>query len=204
MHFSKDEKDKIKEAVANAEKKTCGEIVPMIIKRSDNYPASHFRMAILLSAFLTCLLYALPFEFDPFYYIVAQAIGLVIGYFLGFKSFFKRIFTPSSKMKEEVHQRAIEAFVNNNLMATKERTGVLIMISMLERRVEILADEGINVRVEAKSWSKIAKRLISHIKRNEVTEGLITAITECGELLEEHFPRKEDDKNELKDELVLD
>ncbi|MCY4524046.1 MAG: TPM domain-containing protein, partial [Halobacteriovoraceae bacterium] len=106
------------------------------------------------------------------------------------------------ELSQEVHQRAIQAFYNNNLHTTRDRTGILIMVSLLEHRAEILADTGINEKVPPRTWRKILNPMVKKIKKDDLTAGLCEAIQACGKILDEHFPIKPDDKNELSNEVV--
>ena len=76
------------------------------------------------------------------------------------------------------------------------------MISLLEHRVEIVADRGINNKVKKGSWDIIVNELIRNIKKGEYVEGLNLAINECREVLERYCPAKEDNPNELDNTLI--
>ena len=78
------------------------------------------------------------------------------------------------------------------------------MISVLEHRVEILADKGINDKVAKDTWNKILAPLVYSLKNDRLGEGLVQTIVECGKVLSMHFPIQEDDKNELSNKIVTD
>ena len=86
---------------------------------------------------------------------------------------------------------------------TKDRTGILIFISILERRVELLADSGINEKIPQGKWQNIVDNIIQGIKEKNVTAHLIESINDCGDLLAQHFPIQPDDVNELSDEIDI-
>ncbi len=205
MKISKAQKERIEQAIKEAESKTSGEIVPVILGKSDSYPAAHFRAAIFFSLTTALLYYYSWFDLDdPMILLWCQIPGLLLGYMLAYISRVKRFFSTSGEIKEEVHQRAIEAFFKNNLHTTQFRTGILIMISLLEKRVEILADSGINEKVKKKQWKGTVEVLSARIRKGEIVDGMVQAISECGILLAEHFPIQEGDVNELSDSLVTD
>jgi putative membrane protein len=90
---------------------------------------------------------------------------------------------PRALRHARAHRLAVEQFFAQNLHHTAERTGVLIFVSVAERYVEILADEGIHQRMPAGAWDQI------------VTDA-------CGARLIEHFPARAGDRNELPDRLI--
>ncbi|OUR99524.1 hypothetical protein A9Q84_00460 [Halobacteriovorax marinus] len=204
MKLSDKDKTLISEAIKSAESKTSGEIVPVVLSQSDFYPAAHFRLALIIGMLFsfTCY-YTYDFD-DPIMLLWIQIPGMIVGYLLAYIKFIKRIFTTKSEMEEEVYQRALEIFHNHRVSMTKDRTGIMIYISLLERKVEVLADCGINEKVEKDYWNKLVSGLISKIKDGKIVEGLNAAISECGHSLQDSFPIQEDDENEISDELITD
>jgi putative membrane protein len=91
--------------------------------------------------------------------------------------------------------------MESGVFNTKDRTGILIFISIMERRVELLADSGINAMISKDKWQDIVNNIIKGIKENDITTHLTRSIDECGNLLAEHFPIQADDKNELTDDI---
>lgn len=198
------EKTKISNAVAKAESKTSGEIVPMIVLKSDEYPAAAWKIAMLFSlmtAFVSY--YALP-DVDPIWYLTIQIPALFLGYAFSNIEALKRYFVPSDKVAEEVHQRALQAFFRHDLHSTRDRTGILIMVSLFEHRVEIVADIGINSKVKATVWEALVGRTIQTIKDKSLAQALEMAVEQCGEILVEHFPIKPDDTNELSNHVLVE
>jgi len=203
-HLTQSELDRISDAVREVEKQTTGEIVPMLVGQSDEYPGARWRLAIVTALLSGALAYFFLYDFDPVWILWAQIPGLYIGYWLGSFGYVLRPFLVSSKIDEEVHQRAVQAFFSHNLHATKDRTGILVMVSLLEHRVEILADTGINAKVPKDVWQKILNDMIGKIKSGDLTEGFCTAVRECGEVLAKDFPGTPDNPNELSDRVILE
>ena len=86
---------------------------------------------------------------------------------------------------------------------THGRTGVMVYLSMREHRAEIVADEAIASRVDADVWGKAMADMLAEIRQGHIGEGLAAGVRDVGEVLAEHFPRGEDDVNELPDRLIL-
>jgi putative membrane protein len=208
-HLTQSERDRISDTVREVEKQTTGEIVPMIVGRSDDYPGARWRLAIVTALLFGALTYFFLTNFfldniDPVWILWAQIPGLYAGYWLGSFGDVLRPFLLSSKIDEEVHQRAVQAFFSHNLHATKDRTGILVMVSLLEHRAEILADTGINAKVPRDTWQKILNDMIGKIKSGDLTEGICTAVSECGEVLIKEFPGSHENPNEISDRVILE
>ena len=116
----------------------------------------------------------------------------------------RRALTPRGMKRERVLQRAEEQFLSKNLHATRERTGVLIYVSLAERMAELIADETIHQHVEDGTWDKPMAALVEGLKRGDVAAGFSRAIGLCADILAERFPaRSGDNPNELPDALVV-
>jgi len=116
----------------------------------------------------------------------------------------RRALTPRGMKLDRVRQRAEEQFLSKNLHATRERTGVLIYVSVAERMAELIADEGINAKVQPGAWDRAMASLIEGVKAEKPAEGFVAAIGQCADVLAEHFPaRPGDNPNELADAVVV-
>jgi putative membrane protein len=107
-------------------------------------------------------------------------------------------------MAEAVHLRSLAAFTAHGLHYTKAHTGILILASLFERRVVVLADRGINEKVRPGKWDEIVGIITTGLKSNDGCAAFCAAIEECGKILAVHFPRSPDDQDELKNNLVTE
>ena len=98
--------------------------------------------------------------------------------------------------------RAIDLFKVGAERRTHGRTGILIYLSMREHRAEIVADEAIASKVTAETWGDAMAAMLVHIKEGRCADGMIAAVEKVGAVLAEHFPRAENDTNELPDRLI--
>ena len=103
--------------------------------------------------------------------------------------------------KDAVEKRAIKEFLEMGITETKDKTGVLIMLSLEEQRVSIKADKAINEKVEPETWDIAAETITEGIKDGQTCKGICSAVEQIGNLLAEHFPVKPDDVNELSDNV---
>jgi putative membrane protein len=200
--LSEREKQQIAAAIAAVEQHTRGELVTVIARCSDEYRYIPLLWAALLALLVPALLAAFdnPFPGDLAY--LAQ-----ICTFLGAAALFQwlplkmRLIPPAVK-KLRARRRAREQFFLQNLHRTRERTGVLLFVSVAEHYVEILADEGINEAVAPQAWQAIVSDFIGRVRERQVAAGFLAAITASGELLATHFPATDDNHNELPNRLV--
>ena len=108
-----------------------------------------------------------------------------------------RLLVPLQVSEERVHRAASLAFREAGLVETRDRTGILIYVSLLEHRVVVLADRGIDSRVEPGTWDAVVARIVTGIKADRAEEGLADGIRLCGEILASRFPPRPDDTNEI-------
>ena len=101
-----------------------------------------------------------------------------------------------------MEEAATTQFFNQGLYRTRDETGVLVLISVFERKVWVLADRGINTKVETGQWDDIVKMIVDGIKQNRQTDAICEAVEKIADLLKTHFPIKPDDTDELKNLII--
>ncbi len=116
----------------------------------------------------------------------------------------RRALTPRSLKRLRVQRRAAEQFIAKNLHLTRERTGILIFVSLGEHMAELIADDGIADHVEPHVWDRAMAALTDGLKRGQPEAGFAAAVGLCADVLAEHFPaRPGDNPNELPDAVVV-
>jgi putative membrane protein len=116
----------------------------------------------------------------------------------------RRALTPKGLKRLRVQRRAAEQFIAKNLQATRERTGIMIFVSLGERMAELVADEGIADHVDQHVWDKAMAALTAGLKDGKVEQGFAACIGLCGQVLAEKFPAHAgDNPNELPDAVVV-
>jgi uncharacterized membrane protein len=103
---------------------------------------------------------------------------------------------------QSARERAIEVFSHLRLWDTEERNGVLIYLLLAERNIEIVADRGVNAKVNAAEWETICRAMEAALKRGHYGEAVVTGIESASRLLARHFPPRSGDRNELPDRPV--
>ena len=215
------DRDAISAAVASAEEQSAGEIVTIMADTSDTY----HDVALWWSAFVAMLALAAVGLFWPFYsglidritgawqseWHPAQVMGLAL--FVAVVKFIgmylillwrplRLALVPAPLKHRRVRTRAVTSFKIGAERRTHGRTGVLIYLSLAERRAEIVADEAIAGQVQPEVWGAAMASLIGEIRAGHAGHGLVLAIEAVGAVLAQHFPRAENDTNELPDRLI--
>lgn len=229
--FSAEDKKCIADSIKKAETNTSGEVAIMVVDSSDSYREAEMLGAFILSGFFSLIFetagayltalkeagwgYDMPgfsvhflseaagkatiWTYIPMVFVLYFLFRFLISKFPGIKL----PFLSGKRIEETVRERAVMAFYEKQLYKTRDETGILLFISLLEHRVWILGDRGINAKIAPDFWSKIASELSTGIKKGEYGKSACSAIEKCGEELSRHFPKKSDDTNELADEVIL-
>jgi len=103
--------------------------------------------------------------------------------------------------KGDVLDHAAYIFGKLEMHKTKLRNGVLFFLAMEDKKFAILGDAGINQKVPENFWEEITGHVIQKLKEGKFAEGISEGIIKAGEQLKKHFPYKDDDVNELSDEI---
>lgn len=97
--------------------------------------------------------------------------------------------------------RAREVFAQLGMHETAERNGVLIYLATRSRRFAVLGDEELHQRVGEEFWSEIRDLFTEHFQADRFVAGLTAGIALVGERLRKYFPHRDDDLNELSDDI---
>jgi putative membrane protein len=204
------DENQIQEAVQRAEKRTAGEIVPVVVPRSADYEVATWRGAggavliTLAAALLTLQFYdgwGLGWLYTPWGVVLAALVAGTGGAALtAYVPPLQRLLAGNDLLDETAHRRALQSFVEEEVFDTRDRTGILLFVSLREHRIEVLGDVGINEQVRPDDWAEVVARVRRGIRNDNLTEGLVEAIDMCGRLLERKgVGIRPDDENELSD-----
>jgi putative membrane protein len=208
-------------AVTAAEARTAGEILTVVTDRSDGYTD----VALVWSVIVAFTAIAVLTFFPDFYLgLVDRVLGkwnaewtprgiFGLALFVGILKFagmwliqlwppLKFLLIPGPIKSHRANARAVELFKVGAERRTQGRTGILIYLSMRERRAEIVADEAITSKVAPEVWGDAMAAMLAELKQGRCGAGMVAAVGKVGAVLAEHFPRAEDDVNELPDRLI--
>jgi putative membrane protein len=203
--FSPEERERLKATTKEVESRTIGEIVVMVIDRSDHYREAETLVGVILGSLLSLILTLLFFHSS-----IWSFVPLSFLLFFPCRLLFKRAealqkhFIGVRRKEEAVRLRAERSFFEKGLYRTKKNTGVLFFLSLLERKIWILADKGIYEKMDQATLNRFANEVSRGIRENRACEALIQAIQEIGVLLSKHFPITPDDTNELSDHIMTE
>lgn len=203
--FNDAEKDRISKAIEAVELSTSGEAAVMVVDESDSYGEALTLSAVFMSGLAALIVSVATHHVTIWSYLPMVLLGFFPARFLIVK--FPRLKLPfirGKRLTEAVRERAVRAFFEKELYRTRDATGILIFVSLLEHKVWILGDRGIDEKIPPGFWNNLAVELAAGIREGHPCETLCSTIARCGEELKKHFPRKPDDKNELTNELIFE
>ena len=206
-YFSTDDLREVEAAVERVEETTRGEVVAYIAPDSDAYRLAPWKGA-LVGSLSASLLAALWFAFGrPWMlgfelWIIGPALaGAALGLLLGSGVRpIRRSLVGDDMIDERVGRRAAELFLQEEVFATRDRTGILLFVSLFEHRVVVLADAGIRAAVPEAAWEGLVEALTASVRDGDAGRGLVSAVEGCGRILHEHRLQAElGGPNELED-----
>jgi len=106
--------------------------------------------------------------------------------------------------RKNIRQLAEKEFIKLNMHATRDKTGILLYLLLNEKQFYILADQGIYTKVEETIWNSVRDEIQTRFKDGNFCSGILWGIDRVGKILTEHFPIKEDDTNELSNNVVIE
>jgi putative membrane protein len=185
--------------VKEIEKATDAELVIVVRARSGNYARADYLFGALLAfAALLFLLFS-PFNFHQYWVAIDVALLFVGGAYLSSRSnFIRRLLTKEKFRAEAVRQGAAAMFYEAGIANTHAEMGVLIYLSLLERRLELIADRGVLKAVPSLEWNGRLFELHEVGRRPEL-QGFVGALQNFGTLLAKHLPATAENPNELPD-----
>jgi len=202
MHLSEQDRERISTAIRSAEARTSGEIVCVLAQASTDATALPVLLAALVSLVLPWLLVA----FTAMSVHQILLLQVIVFFALAAVLCLPRVriaLVPRAARRAVAHRAAIEQFFIRGIARKKDRSGVLIFVSLAEHYARVIADEGIAARVPPSQWQEVVDTLVAHIRNGRVVDGFIAAIELCGNTLSTNFPPTDSSRDELPDRIYL-
>jgi putative membrane protein len=201
MHVSKEDHAAISAAIHEAEKRTSGQIVCVLSRSSSDYA-----FVPILWASTLALLAPWPMivftQWSIELIFVLQIAIFIAGVLLFSWMPLRLLLVPRAAQRARAHRAALEQFVVRRIAHTRNRTGVLIFVSLAERYARIIADDGIAQKVGNAEWQSAIDALTGHMRDGRIGSGFAAAIERCGTVLAAHAP-PDGSANELPDRLYV-
>ena len=220
MRLTRDDQAKVAAAIRAAERGTDGEIAAIVAQSSDAYHDVALHYALLAALLPLALSAAWPWllewsasligggwdapslRFLLTLLLIKTAIVFLLARLLFGLPAVRMALTPTATKVRRVRRRAIMLFKAGTEQRTLSKTGVLLYLSLAERRAEIVADAAIHAKAPQEQWGEAMAVLIAALKDDRPGEGIAAAVERIGAVLAQHFPHSGTDPNELPDRLI--
>jgi putative membrane protein len=215
------DREKIAAATAAAEAQSSGEIITVATPISDAYHdvALHWAVVVMILALAASAWRPDWLQFwygrllggwqpDPTiselltFLMVAAVLKFTVALLILKWMPLRLALTPGATKHRRVRRRAVAIFQAAAAGRTAGKTGILIYLSLAERRAEIVADEAILAVTDDHTWGEAMAALIAEVREGRPGDGICAAIQRVGVVLSEHFPRSDTDVNEIPDKLI--
>ena len=185
--------------IQEIERNTDAELVVIVRARSANYSHADYLFGFSISFVVLLLIIFAPFSFHEYWVPIDVAVAFVAGAILSWRSnAIRRLFSKESFRKKSVRTAAAAMFYEAGIANTNAEMGVLIYLSIMERRLEIIADRGVLKKVPAHDWNREVFEL-HQVGKNPEPKRFQKAIEEFGTVLATHVPATGENPNELPD-----
>lgn len=201
-HLSPEDREKLREAVRAAERRTRAEFVLVIARRADPYLFLTLAIAAVAALLVPGILWAAAITTSfPILYVLQLGVFAVLAGLLRLPSLW-RLAVPAALAEARGRFLAHNLFHRLGLHRTRERTGILVFVALAEHYVEIIADEGADKAVPPATWQEIIQVATDRVRRDGPVSGFSLALDMLGNVLAEALPRRADDMNEIPDRLI--
>jgi len=201
MYINKKDKQSISKSIEILESKSSAELVAVVTKRSTSYKYASSVMSIILVCLIS--LFSLFFDISTFFLIQIQILMFLLLHFV-FEKYNNLVLflLPSFYKKNIARNYAQTQFINLKLNKTKTKHALMFFVSIDEKYVEIITDENISSKISNEFWQEIVDEFIKDVKNGDLSGGYLKAINSCSIYLIKEFPIKNDDENELPNEVI--
>lgn len=203
MDMDPADRARIGAAIAAVETRTTGEIVCVLADQSSDTGALPILLAALAALATPWLLVA--FTTLPVLTILTwQLVAFAVLAILLCLPPVRVALIPRRARRAMAFRVATEQFYTRAVSRKRDRSGVLIFVSLAEHYARIIADDGIAARVPQSHWQAAVDALVAHVRQDRIADGFVAAIALCGAVLAEHFPQGQaEEQNELPDRIYF-
>ena len=220
MKLTPDDHARIAAAVIAAEATTDGEIVTIVAEESDAYRDAALQWAFAATLLAMALVASFPARamlladllaggwaswsaqgLMTLLLVVLALVFVAVRLILAWRPL-RLALTPGATKARRVRRRAILLFRVGTERRTATATGVLLYLSLAERRAEIVADASVHTKVAPEAWGEAMAALVDAVREGRPGDGMASAVTAIGAVLAQHLPFTGTDPNELPDRVI--
>ncbi|VTZ49133.1 conserved hypothetical protein [Methylocella tundrae] len=201
MILSTEDQNRINAAITAAESRTAGEIVCVLSRASSDYMTYAVAWSALIALAAPWPLIAMT-QLSVQQILLVQVFIFTALYLVFSSSGLGHQLVPGRVRREQAHRAAMEQFMIRGMTRKTNRAGVLIFVSLAEHYVRIVADDGIASKVDRSVWQGAVDALLAQIRAGDLATGFVSAVEQCGAVLNQHFPPG-GGKDELTDKIYV-
>ena len=198
-------RERLEGLIREIEGQTEGELVLAVVGACDEYGSVGWRLGVLLAALVYLGAATVAPDAPLWSYLVLQALALAAVHGLARLEPVRRRLLPPALVEQRLAERARRVFAERGLERTRGRSGVLLLVATLERRVIVLGDSGIDSVLDPdESWQRVIELAVEGLHAGRPVEGLEAALRCCGEMLRRHVPAQQPRVDQLPNAVVIE
>lgn len=197
-----DSKRAFGEMIESIEAESAAEVVVAVRHHSGSYLHADVLVGLIAMLATTAFLLYSPYSFSLWSFLVdPPVVGLAFAWLSSHLPMVRRWLSFSKYMDHQVTLAARSAFFEKNVRMTSGRTGILVFISLLERRIELVADKGVVDAVDAADLEKVRRGAQHELRAHRDGIGVAKLLTGLGAVCAPGLPHSDDDIDELPNEV---
>jgi len=201
LYINEADKQAISNSIELLESKSSAELVAVVAKRSATYKYASSVISIIIVCIIS--LFSFLFDITTLFLIQVQILIFLVLHFV-FNKYenIVLLLLPNFYKKNMASKYANTQFENLRLNRTKTKQALMFFVSLDEKYVEIITDDKISQKVSNEYWQVIIDEFIKDVKNDNLSGGYLKAINSCSTYLIKEFPIKDDDENELPNDVI--
>ncbi len=211
MYLTNEQDDQIKSCARNLETRTGVEFMAALVGKCDHYPEipwKAFALGAAFSALATVFYHLLQPTWDsalaPLFTLTwVLGAGILFALLTPFWPALARLFLDAQRAESESRQYAQGLFLEQSLFGTRQRTAILLLIGLFERRVVLLPDSGVQSRLRPGQLETVIHQMVPHLRRGDHFQALVQGIGLIEKMLiEAGFSGDTDAPDQIPNELI--
>jgi len=203
--LTQDDVSTIEARLKTFEEKTSCELLLILTKSSDEYPAAPWRFGVIFGTIIT-FLFSLFFEFHhAYFWPILTFILIVLGTWIGSFHWAKKLTLNEIEIQRESAEKALECFHTMGTSQVSHKVTAMIMVSLLEKSISILVDKKLKEKISEQDLNQIVEVMKNEIKTSSLSLGYLKSIELLEEKILHGFGGKVSDvsPSELKDTVIF-